>query len=160
MAHTPELRRSLDLLVARSLESPLQERVSTVRGEVMQFLRDERIAEAYDATRRALPDARIFVEPFITAHSMHSTPNATSNAILQCIAAALAGDRRLVHGQVQLEGEFQGLYGTCGVPVTLSRDGWHADSLDGLTPLEKDLLLESAVSIRNFLSSVLNSESL
>jgi malate dehydrogenase len=157
MAHTPELRRSLDLLIDRSLEIPLQERVRTVQEEVMQLLRDERVAEAYDATRRALPDARIFVEPFITAHSMHSTPNATANAILQCIAAALAGDRRRVHGQVKLEGEFQSVYGTCGVPVTLSRDGWHADRLDGLTPLEKDLLLDSAVSIRNFLSSVLDS---
>jgi malate dehydrogenase len=158
MEHTPELLRSLNRLAARSLEIPLQERVRTVRDEVMQFLRDERVAQAYDATRRALPDARIFVEPFITAHSMHSTPNATSNAILQCIAAALAGDRRRVHGQVQLEGEFLGLHGTCGVPVTLSREGWHADSLAELTPQEKDLLLDSAASINDFLSTVLDSE--
>jgi len=157
MAHTPELRRALDLLIDRSLEIPLQQRVRSVQEEVTQLLRDERIADAYDATRRALPDARIFVEPFITAHSMHSTPNATSNAILQCIAAALAGDRRRVHGQVKLEGEFQGIYGTCGVPVTLSRDGWHEESLDGLTAPEKELLLDSAASIRNFLSSILDS---
>jgi hypothetical protein len=90
---------------------------------------------------------------------MHSTPNATSNAVLQCIAVALAGDRRRVHGQVQLEGESLSLYGTCGVPGTLSRDGWKVDSLDGLTPLEEDLLLDSAVSICNFLSGVLDSES-
>ncbi len=158
MAHTAELRRSLDLLAARSLEIPLQERVRTVQDEVMQLLRDERVAEAYNATRRALPDARIFVEPFITAHSMHSTPNATSNAILQCIAAALAGDRRRVHGQVALEGEFVGLHGTCGVPVVISRDGWHADNLDGLTPMEEKLLLDASVSIRNFLSGILDAE--
>jgi malate dehydrogenase len=133
--------------------------VRIVQAEVRQFLRDGCVAEAYEVTRRALPDARIFVEPFITAHSMHSTPNATSNAVLQCIAAALAGDRRRVHGQVQLEGEFLGLHGTCGVPVTLSRDGWQADCLDGLTPLEEDLLLDSAVSIRDFLSGVLEFES-
>ncbi len=157
MAHTPELRRALDLLIDRSLEIPLQERVRTVQEEVTQLLRNERVAEAYDATRRALPDARIFVEPFITAHSMHSTPNATSNAILQCIAAALARDRRRVHGHVKLEGEFHSLYGTCGVPVTLSRDGWRAESLDGLIPLEKAQLLDSVGSIRNFLSSILDS---
>ena len=160
MAHRPVLLHSLDLLATRSLEIPLQERVHAVQDEVRQFLSDGCVAEAYEATRRALPDARIFVEPFITAHSMHSTPNATSNAVLQCIAAALAGDRRRVHGQVQLEGEFLSLYGTCGVPVTLSRDGWQADNLDGLTPLEEHLLLNSAVSIRDFLSGILDSESL
>jgi malate dehydrogenase len=160
MAHRPVLLHSLDLLATRSLEIPLQERVHAVQDEVRQFLSDGCVAEAYEATRRALPDARIFVEPFITAHSMHSTPNATSNAVLQCIAAALAGDRRRVHGQVQLEGEFLSLYGTCGVPVTLSRDGWQADNLDGLTPLEEHLLLDSAVSIRDFLSGILDSESL
>jgi malate dehydrogenase len=159
MAHTPALLHSLDLLTARSLETPLKERVRDVQDEVKKFLRDGCVAEAYEATRRTLPDARIFVEPFITAHSMHSTPNATSNAVLQCIAAALAGDRRRVYGQVQLEGEFLGLYGTCGIPVTLNRDGWQADSLDGLTPLEEDLLLDSAASIRDFLSAVLGSES-
>ena len=37
-------------------------------------------------------------------------------------------------------------------------DGWQADSLDGLTPLEEDLLLDSAASIRDFLSGVLGSE--
>src|ERR1700733_6905822 len=152
MAHTPGLLRTLDLLAARSLEIPLRERVRTVQDEVRQLLRDGYVAEAYEATRRALPDARIFVEPFITAYSMHSTPNATSNAVLQCIAAALAGDRRRIHGQVKLEGEFLGLHGTCGVPATLSRDGWQVDNLDGVTPLEKDLLLDSAASINNFLS--------
>ncbi len=129
-----------------------------VQNEVVELLRDERVAEAYTATRRALPDARIFVEPFITAHSMQSTPEAASNAHLRCIAAALAGDRRRVHGQVNLEGEFLGLQGTCGVPVNLSRDGWCAESLDGLSPLERELLHDSAGSIRKFLSAVLDSE--
>jgi malate dehydrogenase len=91
---------------------------------------------------------------------MRSTPNATSNAVLQCIAAVLAGDRRRVHGQVQLEGDLLSLYGTCGVPVTLSREGWQADSLDRLTSLEEHLLLDSAVSIHDFLCGVLDSESL
>ena len=66
-------------------------------------------------------------------------------------------DRRRVHGQVKLEGEFQDVQGTCGVPVTLSRDGWRPESVDGLTPLEKGLLLDSAVSIHNSLSNVLDS---
>jgi malate dehydrogenase len=160
MAHTPALLGSLDLLVARSLETPLQDRVRAVQDEVRHFLRNGYVVEAYEAARCALPDARIFVEPFITAHSMRSTPNATSNAVLQCITAVLAGDRRRIHGQVQLEGDLLSLYGTCGVPVTLSRDGWQADSLDRLTSLEEHLLLDSAVSIHDFLCGVLDSEPL
>jgi malate dehydrogenase len=159
-APTPALLSSLDLLAARSLESPLRKRVCAVQDEVMVFLRDGQVAEAYEATRRALPDARIFVEPFVTAYSVHSTPNSTSNAVLECLAAALAGDRRRIHGQVRLEGELMSLYGTCGVPVTLSRDGWETESLDGLSQLEEYLLLDSAVSIHNFLSGVLDSGSL
>lgn len=159
MAHTPALLGSLEPLVARSLEIPYRN-VRPVQDEVRHFLRNGCVVEAYEGARRALPDARIFVEPFITAHSMRSTPNATSNAVLQCIAAVLAGDRRRVHGQVQLEGDLLSLYGTCGVPVTLSREGWQADSLDRLTSLEEHLLLDSAVSIHDFLCGVLDSESL
>jgi malate dehydrogenase len=155
---TPGLLRCLDDLAARSLEIPLHQRVESAQAEVKQLLRRGRTADAYEVTRRALPDARIFVEPFITAHSVNSTPNATSNAVLQCIGAALAGDRRRVHGQVQLKGEFLNLHGTCGVAATLSRDGWRAESLDGLTPREEHLLLNSAVSIGDFISTVLSPE--
>jgi hypothetical protein len=34
---------------------------------------------------------------------------------------------------------------------------WRAESLDGLTPLEQKLLLDSAASIRAFLYSILDS---
>ena len=60
-------------------------RVTDLMGEVEQRLAAGRLADAYDATCRALPDARIVVEPTITAQSMHSTPNATANATLQLI---------------------------------------------------------------------------
>jgi malate dehydrogenase len=157
LEHNSPLQDSLQRLKEESAMIPLQMRIALTQAKVTQLLQAGRVSEAYEITRRTWPDVSIFIEPFITAHSMHSTPNATSNAVLQCIAAAMAGDRRRVHGQVMLRGEVLDIYGTCGVPVTLSRDGWYAENLDWLTPLEKELLVNSADSIRDFIVTVLDS---
>ena len=143
-------------LSKRSASLPLQDRVAALRSRVTQLLSEERIVEAYEATRQALPDARIFVEPFITAHSMRSTPNATANATLHCLAAALANDRRRIHGQVLLKAEVLGLNGVCGIPLTLGRDGWHAEPLDWLDTDEMNAVMRCAQSISDFVSGVLS----
>jgi malate dehydrogenase len=156
LAHSPSLIESLDQLKARCANEPLHERVAALQAQVVQLVQSGQVAEAYEATRHALPDARIFVEPFITARSMHSTPNATSNATLHCIAAALANDRRRIHGQVSLQGEVLDIHGTCGIPVTLGLDGWRAESLDWLGAQEKQLITNSVESINNFVSGILS----
>ena len=91
-------------LRARSTESPIEARVANLLSAVQQLVSMDRIAEAYELTRNALPDARIVVEPYITFHSLRSTPNATANAAVQVIAAAAANDRRRIHGQIDLKG--------------------------------------------------------
>lgn len=139
----------LKSLSAQCAESPFEDRVQALRGRVGELLSDERVAEAYVVTRQALPDARIFVEPFITVHSMHSTPNATANATLQCIAAALANDHRRIHGQVFLKGEVLDLHGVCGVPLTLGTKGWQVEPLDWLRPDEIAAAMKCAQSIIN-----------
>src|SRR5690349_1637397 len=116
----------------------------------------ERVAEAYEATRQALPDGRIFVEHLITSHATHSTPNATANATLHCIAAALANDRRRIYGQVLLKSEVLGPNGICGIPLTLGRDGWHAEPLDWLDPDEINAIVISAQTINEFVSGVMS----
>jgi malate dehydrogenase len=140
----------------RSASLPLQDRVSALRWQVTQLLSEERFAEAYEVTRQALPDARIFIEPSITAHSLHATPNATANATLHCIAAALANDRRRIHGQVLLKGEVLGLNGICGIPLALGRDSWHPEPLDWLDPEETNAVTRSARSINDFVSDVMS----
>jgi malate dehydrogenase len=142
-------------LVERGLGRPLEERVEALRSQVANLVLEERIAEAYDVTRSALPDARIFVEPFITRHSMHSTPNATSNATLQCLAAALANDRRRIHGQVFSTGEVLGNHGVCGIPLTLRSDGWHADALDWLDLDERSALMGSMECIEQCIAEIM-----
>jgi malate dehydrogenase len=152
-----ESHHALAELRKRAAQAPLGERVASLWNEVQALLGRGLIAEAYRATRGALPDARISVEPFVTAAAMHSTPNATANATLQLIVAFLAADRRAMHGQVRLAGEALGITGVCGVPVTMSRDGWHLGALDMLQTADRRAVVESARSIGSFLDQVLRS---
>jgi malate dehydrogenase len=156
MISDPSVHAALATLKKRSANPPLHERVATLQAAVSQHLEDENISEAYELTRRALPDARIFVQPFITAHAMHSTPNATANATLQCLSAALADDWRRVHCQVPLEGEVLDIHGVCGIPVALNRSGWRHQNVDSLTTEEKESILQSAKSIQSFVSGILS----
>jgi len=157
LAPNHRLQDSFEQLRKRSLEMPLQERVVALRSEVAEYLKADRVPEAYEAARRALPDARVFIEPFITATCMHSTPNATANATLQCLAATLAGDGRRIHGQVLLEGEVLDLYGVCGIPISVSRNGWRREPIDGLTSAEAEAIVSAADSINEFAAEVLGS---
>jgi malate dehydrogenase len=142
-------------LQVRSRESPLLTRVAALRAQVSQLLAEDKIAEAYTLVLDALPDARIFVEPFITLHCMHSTPNATANATLQCLAAVLMDDRRRIHGQVVLREEAFDLRGICGIPLTIGPKGWRADPLDWLEPDEVSAVKQSMESIEQFISEIL-----
>jgi malate dehydrogenase len=145
----------LDALRVRSAESPLRIRVAVLRTQVARLLSENRISEAYALAQRALPDARIFVEPNITVHGLHSTPNATANATLQVVAAALANDRRRIHGQVDLRDEVLELNGVCGIPVSIGKNGWNAEPLDWLQPDEITAVQQSTQSIEQFISEIL-----
>jgi len=154
MLSDPALEAVLSQLKELSGAILLEERVAALQDQVSELLRSAKIAEAYEITRRALPDARILVEPMITGHTMHSTPNATANATLQCIAAAMMNDHRRIHGQVMLDGEFLNLNGVCGVPLNVNQEGWQVAQLDGLTANEQIQVRSAAHSIRDYLSSV------
>jgi malate dehydrogenase len=151
----PQAAERLAELRARSMESPLEARVPALFAEVQQLVAANRLVEAYELTGAALPDARIVVEPYITYHSLRSTPNATANAAVQVIAAALANDRRRIHGQIDLDGEVAGLRGVCGVPLTIAMDGWRPEALDWLTADEIRAIRKSTQSIGEFISSTL-----
>ena len=64
------------------------------------------------------------LEPFITAHCLHSTPNATANATLDVIRALCSARESVVGAQVRLEGEVYGLSTPIGVPVLVGTGGW------------------------------------
>jgi malate dehydrogenase len=148
---------ALNDLRRRAAERPLIERVDELQTKVVSLIESHRIPEAYETTRRALPDARIFVEPLITLRCMNSTPNATANTILMCLGAALTADRRVIFAQVLLDDEIPQIRGVCGVPITLAPYGWRALRPRGLTDAEAKMLINSVESIKNFSDSILES---
>ena len=154
-ANDPQAADRLCSLRSRALEAPLPIRVAILRCAVRRLLSEERTSEAYMLAQRALPDARIFVEPSITFDRLHSTPIATANAALQCIAAALTNDGRRLHGQVDLRGEVLGLHGVCGIPLTIRGNEWQAEELDWLDSDEIRALKDSTHSIQEFISGTL-----
>ncbi len=148
----PALEARLKALQEQAAGIDLCARVERLRREVSALLREDRVAHAYRAAAEALPDARIFVEPFITAHCQHSTPQATANATLDLVRALLANDGRRVHGQVPLEGEAFDVHGVFGVPLTLGAHGWRVGPLPELAAGERELIRNSAAQIADFLA--------
>jgi malate dehydrogenase len=147
----------LAALKAKAAKAPLKTRVATLEQQVNGHLANGAIAAACRAAADSLPDARISVEPRITAQSLHSTPNATANATVQLIAAALAADGRAVHGQVQLRREVFDIEGVCGVLIVIDRDGWKLRDVDFLSRASREAIVESARSIRSFNAHILHS---
>jgi malate dehydrogenase len=149
------LSNELARMKEQSATLPLAERVLKLRAKVLECIEAEQVNEAYEASRQALPDARIFVQPFITYRTMHSTPNATANSALRFLTAALAENAMPLHGQVLLRGEFLGIEGVCGVPLAVGRHGWKVDTGDSLSSDERNQVLQAAKSIDMYVSSVL-----
>jgi malate dehydrogenase len=149
------LSNELARMKEQSAILPLEERVAELKAKVSEFIEAQQVNEAYEATQRALPDARIFVQPLITYRTMHSTPNATANSTLRFLIAALGDNAVPLHGQVLLRGEFLGIEGVCGVPLAVSRRGWKADGGDSLLPEEQYQVLPAAKSIDTYVSSVM-----
>jgi malate dehydrogenase len=146
----------LAALRSKASATPLKTRVERLSREIDGHLAKGDIAAAYRAASRSLPDARIFVEPRITVEAMRSTPNATANATVQLIAAALAPDSQAVHGQVQLRREVFDVEGVCGVPIVLDRDGWRLRHVEELGCASREAIVESAKSIRSFNATLLS----
>jgi malate dehydrogenase len=80
--------------------------------------------EAFVTVEELPPDLRIVLEPFITAHALHSTPNATANATCDVIRAPRSGRESIVAAQVRLAGECHDLHTSFGVPVLVNAAGW------------------------------------
>jgi malate dehydrogenase len=115
--------RAMQLRGPRSAENFASE-LADLRGRMFELLASERIQEAFDTVEASPPDLRAAIEPFITAHCLHSTPNATANATCDVIRALRSGRDSVVGAQVRLEGEFFDVHTTFGVPVLVNAGGW------------------------------------
>ena len=139
-------------LKERAATLPLQARVQELQSQVKACIAAGELKKAYQLAEESLPDARIFVEPFITATAIHSTPNATANAVLNCLEGWKADDDRILHAQVLLDGELEGMAGVCGVPVRFGPRGWQLDEIcEHLNATEKVQVGESFGAIQMYL---------
>ncbi len=125
-----------------------------MRREVLQLLQNGSAATAYRVLEESAPEVKILVEPLVTTKLLRSTPNATANAILDCLGAFIAADERKLHGQVLLQGEFYGITGVCGIPLCLRRSGWHMAAADPLTDTEAGRLRRASTAINASIEEV------
>jgi malate dehydrogenase len=142
-------------LKEKAAASPLSARVQELQSQVQACVASGELQKAYQLAEESLPDARIFVEPFITASAIHSTPNATANAVLNCLKGWKADDDRTLHAQVMLDGELKAMAGVCGVPVRFGPRGWQLDEIcEHLDAAEEVRVGESFGAIQAFLAEV------
>ncbi|WP_082662124.1 lactate/malate family dehydrogenase [Terracidiphilus gabretensis] len=149
----------LEAMRIQSKATSLAQRVADLKTDVLDLLQNGLVNEAYEATRKELPDARIFVQPFITWSTIHSTPNATANATLRFLTALLSKKQQQLHGQVLLAGEFAGIHGVCGVPINVDSDGWRVRQLDSLTAEERSSISRAVSSIEKYVTETRSTHS-
>src|SRR5262245_49486638 len=94
------------------------------KPQVAALLAAERIREAFATVEALPPDIRVVLEPFVTAHCLHSTANATAHATGDLIRALRRGRESVVGAQVRLAGECLDLQTSIGVPVLVNAAGW------------------------------------
>ena len=119
----------------------------THKRRVFDLLADEQIREAFDTVEALLPDLRVMLEPFVTAHCLHRTPNATANATLDVIRALCGARDSVVGAQVRLEGEAYRLNTPVGVPVLVDTGGWSRVVCPSLSDAEVARLAAAAQTI-------------
>jgi malate dehydrogenase len=136
-----------ELRAGRKLDDPASE-VEPYKRRMFELLADERIREAFDTVEALPPDLRVMLEPFITAHCLHSTPNATANATLDVIRALCGARESVVGAQVRLEGEVYGLDTPIGVPVLVDSEGWSRVICPPLSDEEAARLAAAAAAIQ------------
>jgi malate dehydrogenase len=143
----PESTSRLDALKARYEHTNIKEEAAMTRKRLEELISTHQLAEAYELMEEIAPSTRIMVEPFITQSQIHSTPNATANATLEILSAAVVADGRRVHGQVQLSGQFHDIHGVCGIPLEVRLNGWQVSSQSQPTSAEIAELRASAGAI-------------
>ena len=115
---------------------------------IRDLLTLEKVQEAFDAVEALPPDLRAAIEPFVTFHCLHSTPNATANATCDIVRALRSGREAVLGAQVRLDGEFRDLHTTIGLPVIADSSGWTAVICPQLSRHEAEQLDEVADTLK------------
>jgi malate dehydrogenase len=116
----------------------------------------ERIRDAFDAVEALPSDIRVVLEPFVAAHCLYSSPNATANATCDVIRALRRGRESVVGAQVRLAGEFLDLHSIIGFPVLVNAAGWSQVICPPLASDEAEQLTAAAATITTNLAQWLH----
>lgn len=104
------------------------------RAQLLERVRSGQVRAAYDMVQALPPDLRVALKPFFTHFTAgHTTEVVTAHAVVDFVAALVAGRQQVFSAQVALEGEWLGVHGVVGAPVVLSPTGW-----EHIYPVELD----------------------
>ena len=103
--------------------------------------------EAFKSADRYPPDIRVVLKSDITHFSGSKTVTGTVNATLELIKTITLGHDAFISGQIKLEGEFYGIYGTVGVPFMVGNLGVEKVLEIPLESEEKQLMVLNAGNI-------------
>ncbi len=125
----------------------LQDDIEKAEDHINNLIKDSKIRQAYELANQYPPDIRTVLKPNITHFSGSKTITGTVNATLELVDTITKGHDTFISGQIKLEGEFCGIYGTIGVPFLVGNCGVEKVLEIPLEIEEKQLLKKSAKNI-------------
>jgi malate dehydrogenase len=123
------------------------EDIAQARSDIDKLIIEGKIHEAFILAERYPPDIRVVLKSDITHFSGSKTVTGTVNATLELIKTITLGHDAFISGQIKLEGEFYGMYGTLGVPFVVGNSGVEKVLEIPLEREENQLLIQNAKNI-------------
>lgn len=135
------------LRTGASLEE-FAERLAVAKREVLDRLMQGDFPGAISCCERLRPDLRVHVKPYITQLCGAKTAQVTAGVVVDLVRTLLEGREVVVAGQVALAGEFLGIEGVTGMPLTVGATGWTRVVPLDLLPDEEHHLRRGADTVR------------
>ena len=123
------------------------EDITQARKDIDTLIIEGKIQEAFILAERYPPDIRVVLKSDITHFSGSKTVAGTVNATRELFKTITLGHDVFISGQIKLEGEFYGIYGTIGVPFMIGNSGVEEVLDIPLDREEKQLLIQNAKNI-------------
>lgn len=111
-------------------------------------LEDGRINDLCSHLKNFTPDERAFFSPFISNYTGAHALAGAAGAAIRLIHSIMSSRETLTACQVKVEGEFLGINGVIGVPVTICNKGiFNIEKLDGMWDREINMLKDVSEKI-------------
>lgn len=124
------------------------EDVQNAKLQVIAYLQQGLIREAFEHVDRLSPDLRVVLKPYLTHLSGAKTAVATANVTVDLVRTLMDGREIVVAGQVRLDGEFYGIHTSIGAPIVVGNNGWSQVVPVQLWEDEARLLMQSAAQVQ------------